>query len=74
MHQNLRKALFYTVLGYNNETMSNFARQHGITPATLCYVLSGRTKSEKIRRVVDLYIAEHLHKIKDRLDEFTKAA
>lgn len=69
----LRKSLFRLCLEVNSESQAEFARRNGVTPMAVSRFLSGY-KSEPLRIQVDRYIACNLHKIKDRLDEFTKAA
>jgi len=69
----LRKSLFRLCLEVNSESQADFARRNGVSPMAVSRFLCGYT-SEPMRKRVDQYISSNLHKIKDRLDEFTKAA
>jgi hypothetical protein len=71
----LRKKLFYLCLSANDVSMRQFAVSIGCTPTWLCDNLSGKVKlNEKIRKVVDEYIANNLHCIKDLLRQYELAA
>jgi hypothetical protein len=70
----LRKKLFFLCLTNNEDSLRHFSNRIGVSPATVSFFLSGRTKSERIRKEVDSYIAKNLQKVKDLLSDIENAA